>query len=52
MPPLALLDVTAQYEGTTVLETQRSPTHEPNDTHWGPGCGSCPRSVSETLSLP
>lgn len=51
MPPVAVLDVTAQHEGVTVLETQQAPTHEIDGEYWGPGCGSCPLGVSETLLL-
>jgi len=51
MPPVAVLDVTAQYEGSTVLQSQQTPTHEINNAFNGPGCGSCPREVSETLIL-
>lgn len=51
-PPVAVLDVTAQHEGVTMLEIQRAPTHEIDTDYWGPGCGSCPLDVSETVSLP
>lgn len=51
MPPVAVLGVTAQYEGATVLESQQTPEHEIDNAFNGPGCGSCPRPVSETLAL-
>lgn len=52
MPPVAVLDVTAQLDGTTILETQRTPTYEINDSFNGPDCGSCPRPLEETVALP
>lgn len=52
MPPVAVLDVTATREGSTVIETQREPAYEIDDAFRGPGCGSCPRPFSEIIALP
>jgi len=52
MPPVTVLDVTAQHEGMTILETERTPTYEIDDAFNGPGCGSCPRPLEETVALP
>lgn len=50
MPPVTVLDVSAQLEGASVLETQRTPTYESDEGY--SGCGSCPRAPAEILTLP
>ena len=44
--------MSVSFEGTTMFETQTSPTWEVLEDYGGEGCGSCIAGVSEVFMLP